>query len=221
VLTFDLDLLGAVKAGRMEVRIDRPMSGGRIVPVRSRARSDASFGGIKELVAVAISWIDLRAGLPERYTEESDEDGRRRAADVKLLPHGPEIVLETRDRDRTGRTVVPREREVLDPISALVRLRAAPLRPGDAYCFDLVGNGRPWRVEARVAPGTEKVDSGAGRFETVRIDAVGRRADRPAVKREVHLWLSTDPRRLLVAAVTEVELGPVRAMLASAEGGVR
>jgi hypothetical protein len=40
------------------------------------------------------------------------------------------------------------------------------------------------------------------------------RADQPAARRPIHLWLSTDSRRLLVAAVGEIELGPVRAMLA-------
>jgi hypothetical protein len=63
------------------------------------------------------------------------------------------------------------------------------------------------------------VDAPAGKFETLRLDAVARRADRPdAPARPVHLWLSSDARRLLVAAVSEVDIGPVRAMLASTRG---
>jgi hypothetical protein len=34
----------------------------------------------------------------------------------------------------------------------------------------------------------------------------------------VHLWLSRDPRRLLVAVVSEIDLGPVRATLSGVRG---
>ncbi len=214
-LTFDLDLLGMVKAGTLSFAVERPIGGGALVPLRARARNTASLASVRKLAAVGLSWIDARSLLPERYREDSEEDGVHRATDATLLPAGPQVTFEQAYRDQRGTRSFPREREVLDAVSALYYLRAAALAPGDRFCFDLLGAGRFWRLEGRVAPRTERVETPAGRFETVRIDATARRADKPDARREVHLWISTDPRRLPVAAVSEIDLGPVRAMLSS------
>jgi hypothetical protein len=91
--------------------------------------------------------------------------------------------------------------------------------PGDRFCFDLVANRRFWRMEGSIAAKTEKVDTAAGKFDTFRVDATMRRADRPADRaRPVHLWFTRDARRLPVAIVSEVDVGPVRAMLSGIRG---
>jgi hypothetical protein len=218
-LAFDLDLLGVVKAGTLELSVERPMSGGKIVPLRGRARATSSVASVKRFAAVALSWIDASSLLPERYRDESEEDGVRKVSDARILPAGAELAIEHQYGDRTGRTVYPREREVLDALSTIAYLRAARLAPGDRFCFDLVANRRFWRLEGSVAPRGEKVQTPAGAFDTFRVDATTRRADRPEDRpRPVHLWFTRDARRLLVAVVTEVDPGPVRAMLAGIRG---
>jgi hypothetical protein len=217
MLAMDLDLFGVVRAGTLSLAVERPMSAGKIVPLVARAKSTESVQ-VKRLTAVALSWIEKATGLPERYRDESKEDDVHRSSDARLLPAGPEVVIETRTGEREGRSAFAREGPVLDPLSALYYLRAAPLAPGDRLCFDLVALGRFWRVEGTVAGRTERVESPAGRFETIRVDLVGRRADRPERQREVHLWLSDDARRLPVAAVGEIDLGPVRMLLSRVEG---
>jgi hypothetical protein len=207
-----------VKAGTLQIAVERPISGGAIIPLRARAKTDASVRNVKKIAGVGLSWIDAKLLLPERYREESDEGGVHRMTDAKLLPATREVVIEQRLRSRDARLVVRRDGDVLDPLSALFRFRAARLTPGARFCFDLIGHGRYWRVEATVAPERDRVDTGAGAFDTIRIDAVARRKDRKGAARPLHLWLSADARRIPVAAVTEVELGPVRATLASMRG---
>ena len=108
---------------------------------------------------------------------------------------------------------------MLDGLSAIAYLRAAKVSPGDRFCFDLVANRRFWRMEGTIAAKTEKVETPAGRFDTFRVDATMRRADRPADRpRPVHLWFTRDARRLPVAIVSEVDVGPVRAMLSGVRG---
>jgi hypothetical protein len=218
-LSYDLDVLGMVKAGTLQLAVEPSISGGKIVPLRARARTDESVAALKRVTAVALSWVDARTLLPERYRDEAVEGGQHKVSDARLAPAGPVVTIEIRLGDRESRASFPRVREVLDPISALYYLRAARLAPGDRFCFDLVGNRRFWRLEGTVAARTEPVDTPAGRFETLRIDAVARRADDPAARaRPIHLWLSSDARRLLVAAVSEIDLGPVRAMLSGVRG---
>ena len=179
------------------------------------------YANVKRFAAVALSWIDSATLLPERYRDEAEEDGTRKISDAKLVPAGPEVVIEYQYGERKGRNVYPRatDSDVLDPLSTLAVLRAAKLSPGDRFCFGFVANRRFWRLEGEVAAKTEKVDTPAGKFDTFRVDASARRVDRPAERpRPIHLWFSRDARKLPVAMVSEIDLGPVSATLSAIRG---
>ena len=220
-LVYDLEVLGLVKAGMLELAVERPMSGGRIVPLRARAKTISSVANVKRFAAVGLSWIDAGTLLPERYRDEADEDGTRKISDAKLVPAGPEVVIDYQFGDRKGRNVYPRgaAEDVLDPLSTLAVLRAAKLSPGDRLCFGFVANRRFWSLEGSVAAKAEKVETPAGKFDTLRVDASARRVDRPGDRpRPIHLWFSRDARRLPVAMVSEIDLGPVSATLSAIRG---
>ncbi len=218
-LTYDLDVLAVVKAGTMQLSVERPMSGGEIVPLRARAKTTSSVANVKKFAGVALSWIDPTTLLPERYRDESEEDGVRKISDATMRPPGPELVIETQLGDQTSRATFPRDGPVLDALSAIAYLRAAKIAPGDRFCFELVANRRFWRFEGSIAPRPEKVETPAGRFDTFRVDVTLRRVDRPGDKpRPLHLWFTRDARRLPVAIVSEVDVGPVRAQLSAIRG---
>ncbi len=218
-LTFDLDVLGAVKAGTLEVSVERAMSGGKILQLRGRAKTTAAIANVRSFAGVALSWIDATTLLPERYRDEAEEDGVHKMSDTRIVPGKPQLAIEYRYGDTKGVTTYPRKGDVLDALSTMTYLRAARLAPGDRVCFDVVANRRFWRLEGTVADKAEKVDTPAGRFDTLRVDATTRRIDRPTDRpRPVHLWFSRDARRLLVAIVSEVDIGPVSAMLSGVRG---
>jgi hypothetical protein len=217
-LTYEMDFLGMVRAGTVELSVERPMSGGKVIPLRARAKTDSAVANVRSVAAVAFSWIEARTLRPERYREEAQEDGVHKVGDAKLPPDG-DVTVEYRVGDRTSTARYARAGEVLDALSTVYRLRAARLAPGDAFCFDLVARGSYWRVTGKVAARTEKVETRLGKLETLRVDAEARRAVPAGVPaRPVHLWISTDARRLLVAVVAEVDAGPVRLMLTGARG---
>ncbi len=217
--TDDRSLFGLVKAGSIELSGEHAMPGGRIVPLRARARTDASVRNMLTLTAVAFSWVDGRTLLPERYREEADEDGVHKVSDTRLSPPGPSIEMAFDIAGKTSTAQFPRQGTVLDAVSAVYALRAARLAPGDHLCFDLLGRGRLWRVTGTVASKVEKLDTVAGKLETVRIDAKASLADRPQdPPRETHAWFSTDARRLFVAAVGDIDLGPIQVKLAQLRG---
>jgi len=218
-LTFDLDLLGMVKAGTLQITVGPPMSGGKVFSLRARARTDPAVANLKKFAGIALSWVDAGTLLPERYRDETEEDGIKKVSDTRIRPARPELTIEYRYGERAGKNSFPRDREVLDALSTLAYLRAARLAPGDRFCFDLVANRRFWKLEGQVAAKTEKVDTPAGRFDTFRVDATTRRVDRPQDRgRPIHLWFTRDARRLLVAVVSEVDLGPVSATLTGVRG---
>ena len=217
-LAYDLDLLGMVKAGTLELSVGRPLSGGKVIPFRARARTTAQISTLKKLTAVGLSWVEAATLLPERYRDESDEGGLRRSSDTVLRPAAPLVVMRNETGGKKGEASFPREGDALDPVSAVYLLRAARLEAGDRACFDAVGRGRYWRVEATVAAGVEPVETPAGKFDTFRVDLVARRADAPAKGHEIHLWFSSDARRLLVAAVAELDVGPASVTLTAVRG---
>jgi hypothetical protein len=218
-LGYDIDLFGMVKGAALELAVERPMSGGKVLPLRARARTDPSVENLLRLAAVAFSWVDARTLLPERYREEAEEDGVHKVSDARLSPAGPELELAFDVGGRKSTARFPRQAPVLDAVSAVYYLRSARLAAGDRYCLDLVARGRLWRVTATVAARVEKLDTAVGRVEAQRIDARATLADRPQEPaRQMHLWIGTDPRRLFLAAVGDIDLGPVRATLTAARG---
>jgi hypothetical protein len=217
--SYDLSLFGLMKAGTIDLAVERPMPGGKVIPLRARARTDASVSNMLSLTAVGFSWVDARTLLPERYREEAEEDGVHKVSDTRLTPPGPAIEMAFQIGGRGSTAQFPRQGAVLDAISAVYALRAAKLSPGDRLCFDLLARGRVWRVSGTVAAKLEKLDTVVGKLETVRIDARASLADRPQdPERQMHVWLSTDARRLFVAAVGDIDLGPVRVTLTELRG---
>lgn len=217
--TYELSLFGLVKAGAIELSVERPMPGGKIVPLRARARTDASVSSMLTLTAVAFSWVDAGTLLPERYREEADENREHKVSDTRLVPPGPTIdmAFDLAGKKSTGR--FPRQGTVLDAVSAVYALRAARLSPGDRLCFDLLGRGRVWRVTGTVAPRPERFDTVVGKVEALRIDAEASVADRPDEPvRRMHVWFTTDARRLFVAAVGEIDLGAIKVTLTGLRG---
>jgi hypothetical protein len=217
-LTYDLEL-ALVKAGRLSLLVDRPMSGGALLPLKARSQNTAAFANVKKLTAVGISWIDPATLRPQRYREDGDENGLRRSTDVRFPRPGEPVRLEQRWKEQSGAESYATEGDALDALSGLYFLRAARLQAGDQFCVDVVGGGRYWRVRVEVAPGRERVDTPAGRFDTFRLDLTAVRADtvgslRPKT-RKMHLWLSADARRLPVSIVSEIDAGPVSATLTS------
>jgi hypothetical protein len=217
-LVYDVDVMGVVKAGTVTASVESRTSGGRIVPLRARMKNTSVFAKMRRVRAVATSWVDAETLRPSRYRDESDEDGVRRTTEVRLDGAGPKVGLAWTHGARKGTREFDRQGEVLDLLSAIYYLRAAELREEREICFDLVANRRYWRFQGKLAAGTERVDTPAGPFETVRLDATLTRMatpDDPRVKtRPLHVWFSADARRVPVAGVSEVDQGPVRGLLA-------
>jgi hypothetical protein len=123
------------------------------------------------------------------------------------------VTIDTDFGGQKGSTRYERQGEVLDALSAAYYLRAADLKPGQEICFDVVGNRRYWRFRGTVAAKPERVDCAGGLFDTLRVEGTIERADMPGARRPLYVWISTDPRRVLVGAVSEIDLGPASALL--------
>lgn len=216
VVGYDFEVMGIVRAGTLSLEAQRPMFGGTQIPLRARLRNTSVFAKVKRIEGTAFSWIDATTLLPERYRDEIVEDGIVKVSDARLRTSPDQVTIDNRFGDRAESAAFRREAKVLDVLAGAYYLRAADLRPGQELCFDLVATRRYWRVRGKVAQKPERVESGVGLRDTLRVDLTVVRADQPQVKRELHVWIATEPHRYLVAAVTAIDLGPVKLTLTRA-----
>ena len=214
VLHYDLEVMGMVKAGVLSFEAGRPMFDGTQIPLKAKVKNTSIFAKIRRIVGTAFSWVDARTLLPERARDDVMEDGVKKTSDARLRSEPGAVTIDTDFGGQKGSTRYERKGgEVLDALSAAYYLRAADLKPGQEICFEVVGLRRFWRFKGKVAQKTERVDCPGGVFDTLRVEGTIERADRPEVKRPVYVWIATDPRRTLVGAVSEIDLGPASALL--------
>ncbi len=214
-LAYDVALLGAFKAGIMTLEVEPPIARGTLMPLRARTRNTSIFAKLRKMRGYALSWVNVRTLLPQRYTDEEEENGVHKSTDTRLDLPGPVSMAWTRGEEK-GVHVLERRGEVLDPLSAFFYLRAARLEPGREVCFDLVANRRFWRLRGALAPEPDRLETGAGTFDADRFDATLTRADGEGPERTVHLWFSRDERRLPLAAKGETDFGAVGVVLSRA-----
>jgi hypothetical protein len=215
-----VEVIGVVHAGSLSLTVERPMFKGTMLPIRARVKPSEALARMKGLQSVfAMSWMATRPLRADRYREEVVEDGVHKSSDIRFPPEGaPELALEWQSGAKKGQVSVARAGPAFDLLSAAYYLRSVDLRPGQELCFDLVAVFRLWRVKATVVAEPERVETDAGIFRTLRIDAVATRTDKPSAKRPIHIWVSDDSRHIPVAVVSEVELGPIKAQLTWMKG---
>jgi hypothetical protein len=218
VLHYDLEVMGMVKAGTMSMEAGRPMFGGTQIPLKAHVKNSSVFAKIRRIVGTAMSWVDARTLLPERARDDVLEDGVKKVSDARIQGDPTAVVIDTDFGGQKATARHERKGDVLDALSAAYYLRAADLKPGQELCFDVVGLRRFWRFRGKVAAKPERVDSAGGLFDTLRVEGTIERADKPGTKRPLYVWISTDPRRVLVGAVSEIDLGPASALLSRAAG---
>ena len=207
-LSFDLDALGA-KAGSMTLRTLQPDTQGQL-PVEFTAQTSPFFSNIRRVKGNALSYLNPKTLRPTRYVENSVENETKRSAEA--LFHEGALRSTFRIDDKPGRRDFRTTRDTLDNLGAIYLLRQLPLSKGMPICFDAFGIRRLWRVSAKVL-GREHVKIALGEFEAWHISGEAVRLDDNHQRREIHLWITDDARRLPVVAVGSLDFGAIRATL--------
>lgn len=210
-LAYDVDVMGA-KAGRMTLEV-LPAAGSEI-PVRVKAESNTFFDKVRKIKGVVTSYLRQRDLRPARFHEDLSEGTLTRVAQVMF---GSDKVVDVSWTSNTshGESRYAVAGEALDYAGGIFLFRGIPLNVGQPLCFEAYAVKRMWRVEGKVEA-KEHVSIPAGEFDAFHLSAIATSVTGKA-KREVHIWISDDARRLPLAAVGVIDLGPVRATLVQVE----
>lgn len=213
-LEFEIDSMG-VRIATFSLTAGRERGEAPWV-VRARAKTSslaANFRSVDSKVEVR-----LDESLASRsYSEDGIEAGKHGSVDVTFPPQGKLKVRVTRQGNRVDAQLSAPD-DVRDLIGALYAARAMPLEVGSELCLPIFGNRQVWILRAKTVE-RESIDTPAGTFDTLHLEATATRFGTPGTSREVHLWFTDDDRRLPVAAFGEVQNKPVRAQLVGFEAG--
>ena len=214
VLEYDLDALGA-KAGKMTMSTLFPKGSASTV-FEIQATTNTFFSKVRRVKAVARSTVNPRTLRPTHYLEDALENEVHRVADVSFrADHTATLVASQDAMSSTYPLSWGKNADGLDVAGAVYVMRQLPLKEGRTVCFDVYGIRRMWRVWGRVLP-REHVSMPVGEFEAWHLKGEAVRLDwLDGPRREVHIWVTDDARRLPLAALGSIDLGAVRATLTS------
>jgi hypothetical protein len=208
-LEFSLDALGA-EAGKMTMRV-LPKKDGTL-PVEARVQTNTFFSKVRRVNGVATSYLNPRTLRPVRHTEETVENEVQRSVTALFGAKERSVTVDYRYGRTKGHHDYRYLHDGLDVAGALYVLRQLPLKQGMSVCFDVYGVRRMWRMTGTVLK-REHVSLPLGEFDAWHLSGTAVRVDNPAMRRDVHVWVTDDARRLPLAAVGAVDLGAVRATL--------
>lgn len=208
-LEFDLDAMGA-QAGRMTMRV-LPQVDGKL-PIEVKAQTNTFFAKIRRVSGVGTSYLNPKTLRPLAYVEDSTENEIHRQADVQFRPKDHSVHVTYRIATTPGQSHFRYAHDGLDVAGAVYLMRQLPLKANDRLCFDVYGIRTLWRLSGSVVA-REHVSLPLGEFEAWHLAGTAIRLDDHRMRREIHVWLTDDEKRLPLAALGSIDLGTIRATL--------
>jgi Protein of unknown function (DUF3108) len=200
-----------------EGRIQVGKAEGDVWPVIFQARTEgvAGFIDIREHL---VSYWDASAQLPRGSDLKAFEVGDFHQDSARFdRSSGQATVVVQRKGKRTEKSfAVPAGAH--DLTSAFMWLRTQPLQPGQRYELPVVASTSQFTLVAEVL-GRESIETPVGTFQTVKVKVRTALDGNFSTKRDSFMWLSEDPRHILVRASADFAVGSIVATLKSYRPG--
>ncbi|MFZ5471216.1 MAG: DUF3108 domain-containing protein, partial [Myxococcota bacterium] len=195
---------------KMTMRV-LPQKDGQL-PIEVHAQTNTFFSKVRRVKGQATSYLSPKTLRPTRYLEDSTENEVRKTAEVAFRAKGNQVKVRYTVGAASGQGEYRYAHDGLDVAGAIYLMRQLPLKEGLPVCFDVYGIRRLWRLSGQVE-GKERVPSPLGELTAWHLSGEAVRLDDHRWRREIHVWISADERRLPLAAVGSIDLGAVRATL--------
>jgi hypothetical protein len=206
-----------VPTGEGRISVGQPS--GDVWPVIFQAKTEgiAGFIDIREhLVSYWDASVQLTRGFDLRAFEVGDLHFESTRFD---RVNGTATHEKRRKGDRSVKTFeVPAN--VHDLTSALMWLRLQPLQPGERYEVPVCSGSRQFKLVADVL-GRDSIETPAGTFPTVKVQVRTAFEGKFSTKRDSFVWLSDDPRHVLVRMSADFAVGSIVATLKSYRPGTQ
>jgi hypothetical protein len=191
---------------------------GEILPVFLETRTTGVMS-VVDLRQQLASYLDVETGLPRRTSIDAVEAGYRHTDTTQFdRAAGKASVREKGKFDNTYEVEVPPE--TVDFVALVFRLRTMPLEPGGRVAFPVLAGKRLANVVVEVV-GRERVSTGAGDFDAVKVRVPTGFSGRFSEKNPTYVWFTDDARRIVVQISTDFSIGRAIAGLVAYHPGAR
>jgi hypothetical protein len=200
-LTFDVRFGGIkVGTGRMEVVGTQDVRGREAWHTRFTVKGGIPFYKVNDRME---SWIDTRTFESLRFIQDLQEGSRDKERFYEIYP---ERATYSEKGDKGAPESAPSVEDPLDDAAFMYFVRTIPLEAGRTYDFNRYFRPDRNPVQIRVLR-RERVKVPAGTFNTVVIQPVIKSKGIFSEKGHAEMWLTDDPRRLLVQMKTDLSIG--------------
>jgi len=190
---------------------------GDVWPVIFQARTEG-FAGFIDVREHFVSYWDAGTRLPRGSDLRAYEIGDTHQDSARFDRVNRQATVTVRRNGRTSRSTLEVPADVHDLTSAFMWLRLQPLAPGQRHEVPVVASSRQFTLVAEVLE-REVVETPAGIFRTVKVKVRTALEGKFSTRRDSFLWLSDDPRHVLVKASADFAVGSVVATLKSYRPG--
>ncbi len=190
---------------------------GEVWPVIFQAKTQGLVGFI-DVREHFVSYWDVASRLPRGSDLRAYEVGDYHQDSARFDRTNREATVTVQRKGRTSQRTFPISADVHDLTSAFMWLRLQPLAPGQRYEVPVVASSKPFTLVAEVLA-QETVEAPAGTFPTVKLKVATQLEGKFSTKRDTFIWLSDDPRHVLVKATADFAVGSIVARLKSYRPG--
>jgi hypothetical protein len=196
-LTFDVRFGGLkVGTGRMEVVGMQDVRGREAWHTRFTVKGGIPFYRVNDRME---SWIDTRTFESLRFVQDLEEGRRDKERTFEIYP-------DLATYSENGANSTPSVEDPLDDAAFMYFVRTISLEVGKTYDFNRYFRPDRNPVQIRVLR-KDTINVPAGRFQTVVIQPVIKSKGIFSEKGHAEMWLTDDPRRLLVQMKTDLSIG--------------
>jgi hypothetical protein len=197
-LTFDVRFGGIkVGTGRMEVMGTTDVRGREAWHTRFTVKGGIPFYKVNDRLE---SWIDTRTFESLRFVQDLQDGRRDKERFYEIYPERSTYTEKGEVEDAASVD------DPLDDGAFMYFVRTIPLEVGKTYEFNRYFRPDRNPVQIRVLR-KEKVKVPAGTYETIVIQPVIKSKGIFSEKGHAEMWLTDDPRRLLVQMKTDLSIG--------------
>ena len=206
-LTFDVRFSGIkVGSGRMEVIGTQDVRGREAWHTRFTVKGGIPFYKVNDRME---SWIDTRTFESLRFVQDLEEGSRDAERFYEIYP---ERATYSEQGGKGAAKFAPSVDNPLDDAAFMYFVRTIPLEVGKTYDFNRYFRPDRNPVQIRVLR-RETVRVPAGTFNTIVIQPVIKSKGIFSEKGHAEMWLTDDPRRLLVQMKTDLSIGSLNLYL--------
>ncbi|MCP3141212.1 DUF3108 domain-containing protein [Pyxidicoccus xibeiensis] len=209
-----------VTAGTAQVTVGAPMKqwGQDVWPIVALARSQDTLG-VWPIKSKFVSYWQTDGQRVMGSDLHSDENGKRRRQRIKLQPDGKSVlVVKQKENEAPRESTRELPEGTLDVTGATFALRNRDLAVGGEYSYPVFTGSKQFMMNAKVEA-RELMNTELGPKEVYKLRVKAEFGGSLASKRDMFVYLTTDPNHVLVRVEAEFAMGTIVAEITDYKPG--